>query len=131
MGLDDAFDDCQPNPCSFGGGIELIEQAEDLVMKYRVNSDAVVLHEQDRESVAICSARADLDHGIPLIAHEFDRVVHQVLDGLDDAFTISPDHWQAVRDFDVDTPLTNLPGHAFDRLRSEERRVGKECRSRW
>ena len=32
---------------------------------------------------------------------------------------------------DFNTPLTSMDGSSSQKIRSEERRVGKECRSRW
>src|SRR5256885_12900310 len=41
----------------------------------------------------------------------------------------SPDRLRSIQDFQVRYALQGVPGVA--EVRSEERRVGKECRSRW
>src|SRR2546429_5581689 len=45
------------------------------------------------------------------------------------ATTISRMDWLTAQD--DNTPGAHLPSTPFNRYRSEERRVGKECRSRW
>ena len=40
---------------------------------------------------------------------------------------ITPDEWDKIIDF----VASELKPHGYDMIRSEERRVGKECRSRW
>src|SRR5205814_10668889 len=63
-----------------------------------------------------------------------DRLHHLIRRGqvLGDDFRLSGDHLRILRGEDFgDSRMVLAPPRQQQRLRSEERRVGKECRSRW
>lgn len=103
MDLDDALDDGEADAGALGTGLQTLEEAEDLLLELGIDADAVVAHVEDPGAGVLPAA--DLDSGLGLVAHELDRVLHQVMHHLEEPRAIVVDCRQVGGDLHLDVPL--------------------------
>src|SRR5919106_3677235 len=75
MHLDDPLDKRQPNTCTLALRVQFIEQAEDTLMIFRGNAQAIIFDEENGLVILwVLPFLSDLDARIWLIPHVFRRV---------------------------------------------------------
>ena len=77
----------KPQACSFDVALKSIEDAEYPVEISRIDSRSVV--PDVTQYVCMAILRAHLDAGLPLCAHELDRVLDQVLNDLQETYSVA------------------------------------------
>jgi hypothetical protein len=115
MNLNNSLNQSEPDACAFAFYIQFIEQAEDALMMFGQNSNPIIAHIQDGHSI-FSSSLTDLNARLFLVAHEFGRVIDQVLHNLKQALTVTKDRRQICVDMNGNTTRHDLPMHQFRRV---------------
>ena len=134
MHLDDALGESQADSGSGALGIEFVEQVEDTVSILRLDSPAVVGHEE--RALRLSVADADLDSWRGLFTHELGGVFDEVLHHLDEAVAIDPKLRQRALNLDRDSlrgqpamrPVESVLDHHLER--NLLRRLGQPAHPR-
>src|SRR4030095_4068399 len=107
MYFNDAFYERQSYAGAFAFGVEFIEKAKNLLVKSPVDPNSVIPYKE--YLLTLFLAHTDLDARLGWIAHEFCRIIYQVLHHFHQPWMIPIYDWEVFVNIQVNIPCHQSP----------------------